>query len=111
MLNYGKVHIRGLDATIQFNYQIIKQLGINFHINYSLQKAIDKTSRDSKTYLHQIPYTPLHSGAASITLATDWFNISYTLIVAGKRYTLQQNTPENTLAPYCDHSIAIFKDF
>lgn len=111
MLNFGAVKIAGMDANISFNYKIIKQLKIDIVGSYSLQQAVDVTDPQSNTYRHQIPYTPLHSGSASLTLSTPWVDVSYTVVAAGKRYALQQNVPTNELKPYSDHSLALAKDF
>lgn len=111
MLNFGAVKIAGMDANISFNYKIIKQLKIDIVGSYSLQQAVDVTDPKSNTYRHQIPYTPLHSGSASLTLSTPWVDVSYTVVAAGKRYALQQNVPANELKPYSDHSLALAKDF
>ena len=111
MLNFGAVKIAGVDANVSFNYKIIKQLKIDIVGSYSLQQAVDITDPKSNTYRHQIPYTPLHSGSASLTLSTPWVDVSYTVVAAGKRYALQQNVPANELKPYSDHSLALAKDF
>lgn len=111
MLNFGAVKIAGMDANVSFNYKIIKQLKIDIVGSYSLQQAVDITDPKSNTYRHQIPYTPLHSGSASLTLSTPWVDVSYTVVAAGKRYALQQNVPANELKPYSDHSLALAKDF
>ncbi len=111
MLNFGAVKIAGMDANASFNYKIIKQLKIDIVGSYSLQQAVDVTDPKSNTYRHQIPYTPLHSGSASLTLSTPWVDVSYTVVAAGKRYALQQNVPANELKPYSDHSLALAKDF
>ena len=111
MLNFGAVKIAGMDANLVFDYEIIKQLKINIVGSYSLQQAVDVTDPQSNTYRHQIPYTPLHSGSASLTLSTPWVDVSYTVVAAGKRYALQQNIPANELKPYSDHSLALAKDF
>ena len=111
MLNFGAVKIAGMDANLVFDYEIIKQLKINIVGSYSLQQAVDVTDPKSNTYRHQIPYTPLHSGSASLTLSTPWVDVSYTVVAAGKRYALQQNIPANELKPYSDLSLALAKDF
>ncbi|MBO4644996.1 MAG: TonB-dependent receptor [Bacteroidales bacterium] len=111
MLNFGKVDIGGLDVGSFVKWQIIKQLSVSISGSYTLQYAVDVTHPESKTYRHQIPYTPLHSGSAALVFVTPWVEVSYTVVAAGKRYALQQNVPANELPPYADHSIALGKDF
>ncbi len=111
MLNFGEVEIAGVDANVTFNYQIINDLKIGMGLNYSLQQAIDITDSKSKIYLHQIPYTPLHSGSLMFSVQTSWIDVCYTLLASGKRYALLQNVPANELKPYFDHSLSLSKDF
>ena len=111
MLNFGKVEIDGVDANATFQYQIVKDLSVSLSGSYTYQRAVDKTDPASKTYLHQIPYTPLHSGSVSVMLSTTWFEVGYTMVAAGKRYALQQNVAANELAPYTDHSLTLGHDF
>ena len=111
MLNFGKVEIDGVDANASFKYQIVKDLSVSLSGSYTYQRAVDKTDPQAKTYLHQIPYTPLHSGSLSVMISTTWFEVGYTMVAAGKRYALQQNVSANELPPYTDHSLTLGHDF
>lgn len=111
MMNFGKVNIAGCDVNVRLNYKIIKHLKINLMGNYSYQHAVDMTDEKSKTYGHQIPYTPRHSGSAAINVETTWFTVGYSILAAGERYVLAQNTLANRLEPYFDQSIYISHDF
>ncbi|MBP5412523.1 MAG: TonB-dependent receptor plug domain-containing protein [Bacteroidales bacterium] len=111
MYNYGKVNVAGLDANMDMQVNAARWLRIDMSLNYSYQRAVDVTSADSKTYRHQIPYTPQHSGNARIIFNTTWFSLYYTLQIVGGRYRLGQNIPQNYLAPYYDHSMGISTDF
>lgn len=118
MLNFGKVEMSGLDATatttFKYNPSCFKSASLSG--SYSLQRAVDKTDPAGKTYGHQIPYTPLHSGSLSALVEFSWsrrcnLKIGYTMVAAGKRYSLQQNVPQNELAPYTDHSLSLSTEF
>ena len=111
MLNLGEVEMAGASANLNFSYKIIPQLTLNLSGNYTYQYAVDVTDPKSKTYLNQIAYIPLHSGSATFSVSTLWIDISYTLLISGKRYALMQNIPENKLEGYTDHSIMLSKDF
>lgn len=111
MLNFGKVEIDGVDCNASFSYQIIKDLSVSLSGSYTYQRAVDKTDPSSKTYLHQIPYTPLHSGSVGVMVKTTWFEVGYTMVAAGKRYALQQNVAANELPSYTDHSLTLGHDF
>ena len=111
MLNFGIVDVLGTDINLHFSYRIIKQLRISVMGSYSYQHAADMTDPESKTYGHQIPYTPFHSGSAAVNFETPWFTVGYTIIASGIRYALGQNIPANQLDPYADQSVFISHDF
>jgi outer membrane receptor protein involved in Fe transport len=97
MENLGIVDILGLDATAEFHFSLF-----TFHLNYSYQHAVDHSKEGSKTYGHQIVYTPRHSGGASVRWENRWVNLGATLMVVGDRYSLAQNIEQNRLPAYCD---------
>ena len=111
MMNYGKVEILGIEGGLFFSWQVIPKLKSELSVNYTFQQAVDLTDPDSKTYLHQLPYTPLHSGTFSVSLRTHWVDIVYTILIAGERYALQQNIADNRLSPYTDQSVALQRNF
>ena len=110
MLNFGKVEMAGMDVNAHFSYEYgdskwFKEVSLSG--SYSLQYAVDRTDPTGKTYGHQIPYTPLHSGSVAASVQMQYVEVGYTLVSAGKRYTLQQNVPTNELQPYTDHSLSL----
>lgn len=111
MLNYGKVDILGVDVHCNFSYKITRWMRLSLGGTYSYQRARDLTNENSKTYGQQIPYTPLHSGSAFVTLDTKWISVGYSLVASGIRYSLGQNIAANQLDPYADQSIFIAHDF
>lgn len=114
MLNFGEVEMGGVDAnaTFRYEYGCSKWFkGFSVSGSYSLQHAVDKTDPTGKTYGHQIPYTPLHSGSVTGSVQLQYVEVGYTMVAAGKRYALQQNTPDNELQPYTDHSLSLTARF
>lgn len=107
MLNYGIVYIGGAELNAQLSYQFVKKHSLNITGNCTYQKAVDRTDPQNKTYNHQIPYTPMWSGSASIGLQTPYLTLTYSLIACGNRYALGQNIPANLVNGYLDHSITL----
>ena len=110
MLNFGKVEMAGMDVNAHFCYEYGDSKwfkGVSLSGSHSLQYAVDRTDPTGKTYGHQIPYTPLHSGSVAASVQMQYVEVGYTLVAAGKRYTLQQNVPTNELQPYTDHSLSL----
>lgn len=111
MLNFGKVAITGVDVQVFLENIIVKHLKVETVINYTFQQSIDISDKNSKSYKHQIPYTPLHTASGIVALKTKYLNVSYSLLYTGKRYVLRQNIVENSLQPYTEHSIALYRSF
>lgn len=110
MVNLGIVEVTGLDLTAETTMALIDNLNLILGGTYTYQRALDKTSEDSGTYGHQIPYTPRVSGSGKAAIETPWVDISYALLWSGARYAGFQNYAENRLPGYSDHSISASKE-
>ena len=97
MQNIGKAEILGVDATTDFHFSLF-----TFHLNYSYQHAVDRSDRNSKSYGHQIAYTPRHSGGATLRWENRWVNLGASAMVVGERYYRMQNSDATRLPAYCD---------
>lgn len=111
MVNMGEVEIKGLDANFSARLKVRADLHVQLDASYTLQKAVDVTKEDSKTYLHQIPYTPRHAGTASVSLEHPWIRLSWTLTAAGSRYSLPQNIEANRMPGYAEHQLSFRRSF
>lgn len=103
------VDIKGIDVKLSSNIHINKEMNINFVTTYSLMQALDMGGLSTESYKDQIPYTPLHSGAATLTLNNPWVIFSYSAIASGKRYIRPVNEKDSRIDGYTDHSISLFK--
>ena len=110
MHNVGEVSMYGTDVTAAVLWKSCGWLNVHASANYSLQYALDITDPSSKSYMHQIPYTPRHCGNGNFTLETRWANISYRMTACSKRYVKNQNIPSNEIAGYTDHSISVNRE-
>ena len=111
MRNVGEVAMYGTDITASVMWRACDWLKIHASANHSLQYALDITDPDSKSFRHQIPYTPRHCGSGNLILETRWMNISYRMTASGKRYAKNQNIPANEIPSYADHSISLNREF
>lgn len=111
VVNLGKVKITGLDLNVNTHFAINHKLNLEVSGNYTYQKAIDITDPQDKNYKDQIPYTPEHSGAGSLTLENPWVNFGYSFIASGKTYAEPQNIDRNQIDGYIDHTITLNKTF
>jgi len=110
MLNYGKVYVAGAELNTFWQYRITNRYILRLNGNVTYQYAVDRTDPEGKTFNHQIPYTPLWSGSASLSLQTPWITVTYSLIGCDKRYALPQNIPANEVAGYVDQSVTLSHD-
>lgn len=111
MVNLGKVAIRGLDVTAELHVEPVHRIRIKLNGNYTYQRALDVTGNEpgtvaSKTYRHQIPYTPRVYASGRAAISTPWGELAYALLYSGKRYALGENIAANRMDPYADHSVA-----
>ena len=111
MRNFGKVRIKGLDATLHSTLQLPCDVSLLLDASYSYCQAVEKSDPTARNYGHQLPYTPQHTATGSLTLNNRWVNISWLFTAAGKRYMLPLNSAENEMAAYVEHSLSAGKDF
>ncbi len=109
MFNVGKVETKGVDVAVEADAAIARSVKVNALATYNYMQARDITDRSLSVWHNQLPYTPKHSGSASLTVETPVCNLSYNLVWAGERYSLQQNSSANRIKPYTDHSISVYK--
>lgn len=111
MMNMGKVDIKGLDVNFSAETPLPAKMALLLYATYSFQNAIDVTNPSEDSYKDQIPYTPKHSGNASLTLENPWVNISYHLTAAGDRYALPENIAKNLISRYVEQGISLNREF
>jgi outer membrane cobalamin receptor len=110
MRNFGEVRASGIDFGLKTSFNLTEKIKIDFLGNYSYQEVLNMNKK-SNSYKNQLPYTPKNSGSGSISLTNLYLNFSYSIIMSGKRYFLDQNIPDNEMPAYTDHSISINKIF
>jgi outer membrane cobalamin receptor len=111
MVNLGKVRISGLSLTANGDFHFSDKVTLLASANYTYQKAIDVTNSSYKNYKDQIPHTPVHSGAASISIENPYINAGYSLIASGRTYNSLQNIEQNKIDAYTDHTLSVNKTF
>ena len=100
MVNLGKVEIRGIDLALQTAWQWGKNWYLTGRVNYTYQKAEDFTDPTDAYYGGQIPYIPWHSGSAVLNLNWREWEMNYSFIYTGERYSSRANIPVNYVLPW-----------
>ena len=111
MMNQGKVNIGGTDVNLSARFRFPAEFFIQLDGSYTWQHAVDRTTKDSKIYGHQIPYTPKHAGSVSVGIENPWLNVAWAFTAVGDRYSLQQNVPENRFDGYIDQQLSFNRTF
>ena len=100
MLNLGLVHIDGLEFRSTLGYQISPTCQLTTMLQYTYQQAKDLTDSKTSYFGHQIPYTPWHSGNATLMLDYRHCTLAYNFVYTGERYSQMENIRYNHLEPW-----------
>lgn len=111
MLNLGKVDIWGSDINMGCMLTFTPKVRLHLQGNYSHMYAVDITDPSGKNYKDQIPYTPRNSGTVTASLLSEPVNVGYVMSVVGERYSLPQNTLQNRMDGYTEHSLSLGRKF
>ncbi len=111
MMNLGKVHILGMEATAETVLRWKRDWQLLLCLNYTYQSATDRTDpKDNDpyygTYAGQIAYVPWHSGSVAGTLSWRQLSLNYSFIYVGERYRTSSNIPQNYEQPWYTHDLS-----
>lgn len=101
--NVGRVDVLGVDAHVGAVVPLGTNKSLIFRSNYTFQQAQDVTP-DSPNYGEQIPYTPIHSGGASLSYQQKMWEAGYNILYSGIRWD-GQNIKGNRLDAYAEQSV------
>ncbi|MDE6416351.1 MAG: TonB-dependent receptor [Duncaniella sp.] len=110
MANYGRVIIRGVDVTLAAALRLPHNINFIVTGSFTHQEALDKTSKSTKNYGQQLPYTPRNNGNAGVTLAMPWLTVGYSLVGVGEKYFMSQNVPANLIKGYIEQNITLSRE-
>lgn len=111
MMNFGRADVWGADASASMRLALSRKVALMLDASYSFQYAVDVTDSSAKNYRHQLPYTPRHSGSFTMSVENPILNVSYLLSAVGERYMLPQNTTNNRMPGYLEHSFSLNRSF
>ncbi|MDD6922270.1 MAG: TonB-dependent receptor plug domain-containing protein [Bacteroidales bacterium] len=109
-VNLGRSRTAGIDATLQSTWSLARRHELLLAANYSLQRSTDRTLPGSTTYNRQLPYTPLHSGAASLAWQNPWLSIALHATAASERWSTLEHTATTRLKGYIEWGAAAWRD-
>ena len=111
IMNIGKVKIKGLDVSVSSNYKVTKDLELTGRVTYTYQDAKNytpmKVMSDSISYKGQIPYIPWNSGSAILTATYKNWDLNYSYVYTGKRYSNSANLSDYKVKAWYTHDISL----
>ena len=110
MANFGKVKIKGIDVTLATEVPICHKVSAILTGAYTFQESLDKLEA-SASYNRQLPYTPKHSGNASLLIRNPWVNLGYSVLFQGERWSSSQQTALYKLKAYSEHTVTLSREF
>jgi hypothetical protein len=110
MTNLGRVEIFGADVAAHAMFRV-SSLFLKTSLNYTWQRAEDRTNPAQPNYGQQIPYTPWHSGSVIVNAEYKNWGLNYSFIYTGERYNNQENIRRNHVQPWYTSDISLFREF
>lgn len=111
MTNMDKARAFGANVTASATFNIARSLSLVFAGNYSWQRVQPRTSPTDPDYNKQVAYTPIHSGAASLSWENPWVNVVVHTTGASDRYGTNSNLPITRIKGYMEMGAALIRSF
>lgn len=108
-VNMGDVRTAGLDVTLQSTWQPVPRHTLLLAANYTLQHSTDHTSDKLSTWHKQLAYTPVHSGAASLTWQSPWVAVVGSVSYASLRWCNNEHIANTNLPAYAECGFALYR--
>lgn len=108
MMNLGKVDIKGFDVVLNSGWRVADSISFNTGLQYTFQQALNVTP-GWYSFKNQIPYIPRHSGSITAAINYQGWNLNYSFIYTGERYSQSANTAANYVPAWYTHDLALSK--
>ncbi len=109
--NMGEVRARGLDLCFESHFRLGPRHSLLPALNYSLQRAADRSNPASADFGKTPAYTPRHSGAASVAYENPWLNAVAHLTFSSERWSTNAHLPSTHLPAYAEFGFGLYRLF
>jgi vitamin B12 transporter len=99
-VNYGRVDIEGVDASIKTQANLGNGFKLPVTINYSYQSVVNVTNPKQSDYLNQLPYIPKNTLAFNTGLNKSHYGLYYNQVISSTRYFNNNNDISDELPSY-----------
>lgn len=107
MTNLDKARAFGADITASLTFALGRGHTLVGACNYSWQRVQPRTSPADPDYNKQVAYTPVHSGAGSLSWVNPWVDIVVHATGMSDRYGTNSNLPVTRVAGYMEMGITL----
>ncbi len=111
MSNLDKARAFGADITFTGTARLNAAQKIIASANYSWQRVQPRTNRDDPDYNKQVAYTPVHSGAASISWVNPWVDVIINTTGVSERFGTNTNLPVSKIDGYMEFGSSLMRTF
>lgn len=111
MTNTGLTDVWGADAALSARYAVARGHLVALSARYAFQRVVDRTTPGTSTYGKQLPYTPEHSGGASVAYESPWVGVAVYANAVAERFSLPSHIEGTRLAPYAEWGAALYREF
>lgn len=111
MMNLDKVRAFGADLTLDMEIALSDRQQLSLTGNYTWQRVQPRTSKSDPDYNKQVAYTPVHSGAASLTWRNPWVDVGVKTTACGERYGTNSNLPVTRIKGYAELGAFLMRKF
>jgi hypothetical protein len=107
MMNVGRVHVTGIDASLAWESNWHRQAQWYARTAYAFQQALDRSDPQSPSYNQQLPYTPVHTGSGLLGYRFRHWFVHYQFMWSAYRYRAGDRVPDNFLPGWQTHDARI----
>lgn len=111
MQNIGKTDVFGAEAIFSMDWQFHPKWKLSSDGNYSYQKTIDVTDKNSPTFRDQIAYIPLHTANLDVALFYQKTGIRISSNFVSERFALNENVAANKIDGFITADVSVFHQF
>lgn len=111
MQNVGKTDIFGAEGVISVDWKIHSNWRLSSDGNYSFQKTVDVTDRNSPTFGDQIAYIPLHTANLDVAIYFKKTGLRISSNFVSQRYALNENVDANKIDGFVTADVSVFHQF
>ncbi|MDX2362763.1 MAG: TonB-dependent receptor [Crocinitomicaceae bacterium] len=111
MQNIGKARVYGFETMLNLEAKFNKGWKMSIDANYSYQRSLDYTGKDSPTYKHQIAYIPLHTANFDVSVYYKKTGLRISNYFTSLRYSLNENVEQNEVEAFLITDLSIFHRF